>query len=158
MLCGKLLFSENILNPQKYKKISYTLYIYNVILKYTSIYYTVNYINKWFYLLRPPSYPKSIRWKGVKGLTMTSYRFSSIMLPKQHKLFWEIKLWQQKVSEVKINWKQVKLPGTNNGSLKTRTRKQMIDSRKKSILNSKSSPGTDIESRIEIYSRNRNRV
>lgn len=45
LLCGKLLFSENILKPQKYKKITYTLYIYNVILKYTSIYYyTVNYI------------------------------------------------------------------------------------------------------------------
>lgn len=41
LLCGKLLFSENILKPQKYKKIPYTLYIYNVILKYTSIYYTV---------------------------------------------------------------------------------------------------------------------
>lgn len=44
LLCGKLLFSENILKPQKYKKIPYTLYIYNVILKYTSIYYTVEYI------------------------------------------------------------------------------------------------------------------
>lgn len=52
LLCGKLLFSENILKPQKYKKkIPYTLYIYNVILKYTSIYYTVNYIKMFIVVL-----------------------------------------------------------------------------------------------------------
>lgn len=59
LLCGKLLFSENILNPQKYKKktISYTLYIYNVILKYTSIYYTVKYIKIVFYFIFPTRIP-----------------------------------------------------------------------------------------------------
>lgn len=61
--------------PQKYKKISYTLYIYNVILKYTSIYYTVNYtVVSFHYTTPPPNKTTKVQCKFIRHTIYLRHR------------------------------------------------------------------------------------